>query len=713
MATLVLTTIGGAIGGPIGAMLGGLIGQSVDRELLFKPAGREGPRLTELKVQTSSYGTALPRLFGRLRVAGSVIWATDLVEHRHREGGKGRPTTTSYSYTASFAVALSARPILSVGRIWADGKLLRGAAGDWKARTGFRLHRGSEDQAADPLIASAEGSAHSPAHRGIAYAVFEDLELADFGNRIPSLTFEVVADAGPVAAGAIIEAATAGGIAHGEAAAALDGFSVYGGSQRAVVEPLVEAARAWPLVGGAVSLLAGAGEAAEIADLGITHGAAGDRSIATADRAPRRMAVSHYDPARDYQAGLQIATRPGAGHRDATLELPAALSAGAAKQLAQAVLARADVERERRTVRASWAALGLAPGARVRIAGEPGLWRIAAWSLEAMAVTLELVRIAPAPLPVSATPGRVLGAPDEIIGSTILHAFELPHLGDGLLAAPRLSIAACGTGTGWRRATLAFSVDGPARWEAAGMTAAPAIIGTAEDPGGPAGAAIMDRRNRIIVELAHAGMQLADADDAGLDAGANLALLGNELIQFAAAEPLGGNRWQLTQLWRGRRGTEAAIGTAAAGDRFVLLDAMTLAMRDAVAGIGASVSILGAGPGDGDGAETAAQMTGASVLPPSPVHLRAEVLAGGGALIRWMRRSRIGWRWQDGVDVPLGEEAEAYRVRILPSAGEEMLETVAMPELALAPELLSAGPLRVEICQVGDHGLSPPAFLTL
>ena len=92
MATLVLTAVGGLIGGPIGAMLGGLAGQSIDRELLFKPKGREGPRLTELALQTSSYGTPIPRLFGMLRVAGTVIWATDLVEHRHREGGKGRPT---------------------------------------------------------------------------------------------------------------------------------------------------------------------------------------------------------------------------------------------------------------------------------------------------------------------------------------------------------------------------------------------------------------------------------------------------------------------------------------------------------------------------------------------------------------------------------------------------------------------------------------------
>ena len=47
-------------------------------------------------------------------------------------GGKGKPKVTTYSYTASFAVALASRPIAGIGRIWADGNLLRGAAGDLK-----------------------------------------------------------------------------------------------------------------------------------------------------------------------------------------------------------------------------------------------------------------------------------------------------------------------------------------------------------------------------------------------------------------------------------------------------------------------------------------------------------------------------------------------------------------------------------------------------
>src|SRR3546814_20920767 len=51
-------------------------------------------------------------------------------------------------------------------------------------------------------------------------------------------------------------------------------------------------------------------------------------------------------------------------------------------------------------------------------------------------------------------------------------------------------------------------------------------------------------------------------------------------------------------------------------------------------------------------------LTGASVLPPSPVHVRAESLPGVDLRVRWIRRSRAGWRWLDGVDVPLAEERE-------------------------------------------------------
>lgn len=52
MATLVLTTVGGLVGGPLGAALGATLGRAVDGAVLFKPRGRQGPRLADLAVQT-------------------------------------------------------------------------------------------------------------------------------------------------------------------------------------------------------------------------------------------------------------------------------------------------------------------------------------------------------------------------------------------------------------------------------------------------------------------------------------------------------------------------------------------------------------------------------------------------------------------------------------------------------------------------------------
>jgi hypothetical protein len=162
MATLVFTAIGTAIGGPFGGAIGSLIGSSIDRSVFGGSRKHEGPRLKELAVSTSSYGSPVPRHHGRIRAPGTIVWATDLAEHSETSGGgKGSPSATAYSYTVSLAVALSSRPIESVGRIWADGNLLRGASGDLKTGGSFRLYTGQGDEEPDPLIASAESAAPS------------------------------------------------------------------------------------------------------------------------------------------------------------------------------------------------------------------------------------------------------------------------------------------------------------------------------------------------------------------------------------------------------------------------------------------------------------------------------------------------------------------------------------------------------------------------
>jgi hypothetical protein len=678
MATLVLTAVGGAVAGPIGAALGAAVGGAVDRSVLFRPKGRQGPRLTDLQVQTSSYGTPIARVFGTMRVAGQVIWSTDLIEHASTSGGgKGGPSTTNYAYSASFAVLLSARAIRGVKRIWADGTLLRGAAGDFKVPVRFRLHLGDEAQAADPLIASAEELPKTPACRGQAYAVFEDLPLADYGNRIPSLTFEVEADAGSVGAGEVIAACSGGVIATEGTGALLGGYSAYGASVRDVAEGMAEATGgSFGETAAGLAFRSGDGEAREIVDAG-WGGARGVRTVRAADGAPVRVALAHHDPARDYQIGVQRAARPGAGLREERVDLPAAIDAGIAKAMAAAALARADVEREARTVALDWSALEIAPGDRVTIAGEPGRWRVAGWLWDGMALKLDLVRLARASAVPGASSGRPLPARDEVAGATLLVAAELPPIDDQLLSAPRLTIAAAGTGAGWRRAALQLSLDGRVSWTPIGGTRGAAVLGTVVRPAEAVSGWLVDRRSVLEVELASERMVLRDADDARMDAGANLALVGDELVQFARAERIGARVWRLTELWRGRRGTEQ-IDVPTAGARFALLSAGTAMSVDLpLSTIGSSVRVMASGVGDVEPVSVEVPVTGASVRPPAPVYVRCEE-----GRLRWTRRSRLGWRWADGGDVPIAEESERYLVSVARDGAVEQIES-SLPEIVV------------------------------
>jgi hypothetical protein len=707
MATLVLTTVGGAVGGPVGAALGALVGQGVDRGVLFRPGVRDGPRLVELAVQTSSYGTPIPRVFGTMRVGGTVIWAAPLRETRSvSRSGKGQPGVAQYSYAASFAVLLSARVVQAIGRVWADGKLLRGAAGDLKVAGAMRLHTGEEDQPVDPLIAAAEG-ADAPAHRGHAYVVFEDLALADYGNRIPQLTFEVAADAGPVAASAI--AGAVAGEVSGAGALMLGGFAASGGSVRAVVEVLAEASGAWLApVGGRLAWREGG--AAERTLRGLT----GDtREVAAAGSVPATLSLGHYDAARDYQTGVQRATKRGGGWSEERFELPAVISAAAARGIAGAVLGARAAARTRRTVTLGLDAIDLVPGARVAIEDEAGVWRVAEVSVEAGGVRATLVPIARGAVAAVADAGRVAGAVDLMAGATILHAVELPALDDALLTEPRLLVAAAGTGAGWRSAALLMSLDGGASWREIGSTAAPAVIGVVVEPPGFAPAMLEDRAGTVVVAIG-SGMVLGDADSSALQAGANLALVGDELIQFGRAVPLGEDRWRLERLWRGRRGTEAAAGTQTVGDRFVLIEADSVRAVDLpVSALGGTARVIAVGIGDPPGGvEAHALVTGVSVAPPSPVALRAIVAADGATHLSWTRRSRMGWRWLDGVDSPLGEEREAYRVTVTASEDVLVLDT-DVPAATIAADWRGGRAMMASVRQRGTWAESPPAFVVV
>lgn len=169
-------------------------------------------------------------------------------------GGGGSNTTTTYTYSASFATALGRGPAEAILRIWADGKLIYDVTGSGNVQNDkykFRFRKGNghpidplieesinrrlqglddinsgngeqaEYKTLDLLIAEAQASADprsalyatyliarrseanattttpkqyrfTPAYKQVAYLLFDDMPLEDFGNRIPNITTEIV-----------------------------------------------------------------------------------------------------------------------------------------------------------------------------------------------------------------------------------------------------------------------------------------------------------------------------------------------------------------------------------------------------------------------------------------------------------------------------------------------------------------------------------------
>ncbi|MEM1360152.1 MAG: glycoside hydrolase/phage tail family protein [Pseudomonadota bacterium] len=209
MATLVLAAAGGAAGAALGGSvlgvgaatfgraIGASLGRVIDQKLLGTGSQAvETGRIERFRLNAASEGTPIPHVYGRTRVAGQVIWASQFTEEAQTTSsgsGKGlsppsapRQSVTSYTYRVSVAYALCEGQISHVARVWADGEEIA------RDSLSMRVYTGGPSQQPDPKIAAVEGWENTPAYRGTAYVVFEDLDITQFGNRVPQLNFEVV-----------------------------------------------------------------------------------------------------------------------------------------------------------------------------------------------------------------------------------------------------------------------------------------------------------------------------------------------------------------------------------------------------------------------------------------------------------------------------------------------------------------------------------------
>jgi hypothetical protein len=148
----------------------------------------------------------------------------------------------------------------------------------------------------------------------------------------------------------------------------------------------------------------------------------------------------------------------------------------------------------------------------------------------------------------------------------------------------------------------------------------------------------------------------------------NLALIGDELVNFTTATLESDGTYTLSGFKRGRRGTEWATGTHASRDVFLLLSHVATATKG-LSDVGTDMSFKAVTSG-----RTAASafpiplapFTGASLKPYAPCHLAGVKDSGSGDwALSWVRRTRVGGAWTSGTSIPLGEASEEYEVEIM------------------------------------------------
>lgn len=139
MATIALSAAGMALGGSVGGSVLGLsmatigraagaaIGRRIDQQLMGAGSETvEAGKIDRFRLTGAHEGADIQQIYGRMRVAGQVIWASQFLETSTISGGgKGQPSgpaTTTFGYSVSLAIALCEGVISRVGRVWADGE---------------------------------------------------------------------------------------------------------------------------------------------------------------------------------------------------------------------------------------------------------------------------------------------------------------------------------------------------------------------------------------------------------------------------------------------------------------------------------------------------------------------------------------------------------------------------------------------------------------
>ena len=146
--------------------------------------------LKDVSLQTSTYNRIIPEVFGKVRIAGNIIWSSEITKTSIYHPQKTTKNGTQSAYTenlirCSFAVAICKGKVDAINNIYVNDEPLN------LSTYNIKIYYGDEKQKEDPTTQSYLG-VNIPAFKGICYAVFTEFPLEEFGGYIPNLTFDVI-----------------------------------------------------------------------------------------------------------------------------------------------------------------------------------------------------------------------------------------------------------------------------------------------------------------------------------------------------------------------------------------------------------------------------------------------------------------------------------------------------------------------------------------
>ncbi|SHJ12805.1 phage tail protein [Propionispora hippei] len=690
MATLILGTIAknagwNAFWSGVAAMAGSVIDQS-----LFAPnVSREGPRLDDLRLQTSTFGASIPKIYGTVRTECNVIWGTNYVEHVTTEkqgggkgGGGGSVTTTSYSYSVSFAVGLCQGPISGIGRVWADGKLIDLAKHD------YTLYYGTEAQTPDPYMEGIEGVGMVPAYRGLAYIVFKNFFVTDYGNRIPNLSFEVMHSTTELK-NIVEEISVNAGLDLSEidvssmADIHVPGYKTSGEkSRRSQIEQL-QLLYVFDGVERNGKVVFKQRDFTKVLPISLDSIGAYENSPSseayTATRMderelPVRLTIKYLSADKEYQQGVMSAFRQlTLSRNEKSLDTEFVLTDSQAKTLADTRLYEAWVGRTKYEFSLGSQYAHILPGdilelnlANERKAlivvskvsyGKPGIIKIQAESTYASTYTLVTRNVDPEPQLQTAEPAT------EITTEFL----DIPRLpGDNSQTDDTIYVAS--TASVYYGASVFRSNDGGLTYSLNLYRTPQAYMGVTTTALASGPTVYWDNANTLDVVMSYGSLESRPVLD--VLNGFNAALVGDEIIQFTTALLIAPNTYRISVLLRGRLGTEHKAASHVAGERFVLLSLSMLGRLTVPSSDWFQSRLFRVGPSTLPMTNHLYQdkhftSQGIMALPLSPCHITGSRDDSGNLTISWIRRTRGDGSWKELVDVPLSEKSEMYEIDVV------------------------------------------------